>query len=70
MAKKATSKELRGQGTKCKGLLTITLSGPQGSGKSLVFKVLAALLPLLMVDRVKLVQAGDEQDELNYRSGE
>lgn len=46
----------RGQGGKCKGQLTITLSGPQGSGKSLVAKLLKALLPLTIVDAVVVEQ--------------
>jgi len=47
-------KTLRGQGTHCKGLLSITLTGPAGCGKSLVAKILIALLPLLGVDRVTI----------------
>lgn len=36
----------------CFDTLTITLSGPKGCGKSLVFKILRALLPMLGVDKV------------------
>lgn len=39
------SKTFRGQGTHCTGELTITLAGPQGSGKSLVKKYLEDFLP-------------------------
>ncbi len=45
-------KTFRGQGTSCKGTLRITLTGPQGCGKSLVVKFLLAVLPLLGVDTV------------------
>lgn len=56
MAKKNS---FRGQGTKCHGKLTITLSGPQGCGKSLVAKVLRALLPFLMVDEIEIVETNE-----------
>lgn len=43
---------MRGQGTTCRGQLTITLTGPQGCGKSLVAKMLKTLLPLSPVSAV------------------
>ncbi len=49
---KAGPTTFKGQGTTCKGQLTITLSGPQGSGKSLVAKMLRDLLPLTPVNAV------------------
>lgn len=51
-ATKAQPATFKGQGTTCKGQLTITLSGPQGSGKSLVAKMLRDLLPLTPVNAV------------------
>lgn len=49
---------LKGQGgtprQQCAGRLKITLSGPAGCGKSLVAKILAALLPLTGVDVVEI----------------
>jgi pantothenate kinase-related protein Tda10 len=57
----------RGQGTKCKGKLTVTLSGPKGSGKSLVAKVLRVILPLLMVDEIEIVITPDD-DVVNENS--
>lgn len=53
--KPATTKEVarfRGQGTKCRGTLEISLSGPQGSGKSLVAELLQRMLPLMPVAAV------------------
>jgi hypothetical protein len=47
---------LRGQGKLCKGRLTITLSGPKGSGKSLVEKILRAILPLTPVNEVEIIK--------------
>ena len=47
-------KTFRGQGTNAKGELKITLTGPQGCGKSLVAKILIALLPLIGVDVVTI----------------
>jgi len=49
----------KGQGAStkaCKGTLTITLSGPKGCGKSLVEKILRALLPLTGVDSVEIIR--------------
>lgn len=43
----------------CAGRLTITLSGPAGCGKSLVAKILKALLPLTAVDEVVLIEDRD-----------
>lgn len=51
---KAKTTQLRGQGTHCAGELTITLAGPQGSGKSLARKVLKSILPVLPFDRVTI----------------
>lgn len=48
-------KTFRGQGNTCKGRLTITLSGPKGSGKSLVAKLLGLILPLTPVHEVEIV---------------
>lgn len=45
----------RGQGTTCEGRLQIILRGPKGSGKSLVSKLLKALLPFVMVDEVEII---------------
>jgi pantothenate kinase-related protein Tda10 len=50
------SKTFRGQGKLCTGRLTITLSGPQGSGKSLVEKILRAILPLTPVAEVEILK--------------
>lgn len=49
----------RGQGTTCTGQLKITLSGPAGCGKSLVAKILKALLPLTPVSAV-VIETQDE----------
>lgn len=46
----------RGQGTTCKGRVTVTLTGPQGSGKSLIAKILEQTLPLTPVDEVVIVE--------------
>jgi predicted ATPase with chaperone activity len=51
---KTPSKTFKGQGKLCTGKLTITLAGPQGSGKSLVAKILRALLPLTPVNEVEI----------------
>lgn len=54
-------KAFRGQGAKltggCKGKLVIVLSGPHGVGKSLVVKLLKALLPITMVDTVVIIES-------------
>lgn len=55
--KKAT---FRGQGNTCRGELTIVLRGPQGSGKSLVERLLRALLPLTPVAGVRIVKEQTE----------
>lgn len=49
---KAQPATFKGQGTTCKGQLTIRLEGPQGCGKSLVAKMLRDLLPLTPVNAV------------------
>lgn len=54
--KTPTHKSFRGQGNTCAGRLTITLSGPQGVGKSLVAKILKAILPLTPVAEVKIIE--------------
>lgn len=56
VAQVVETEQLRGQGTLCKGALVITLDGPQGSGKSLVAKVLRALVPFLPVGLVTIQQ--------------
>lgn len=50
------TKTIRGQKGTCEGTLRITLSGPQGVGKSLVLKVLEAILPLLPLDVVVVTE--------------
>lgn len=40
----------------CDSRLTITLSGPAGCGKSLVAKILRAVLPLTPVNEVVIVE--------------
>jgi len=51
--------QFAGQGTLCNGTCTITLSGPQGCGKSLITKVLKAVLPFTPIDAVVIVEKAD-----------
>lgn len=49
-------KLFRGQATTCTGCLTITLSGPQGVGKSLVARLLKVILPVMPVNEVVIIE--------------
>ena len=51
----AVAHAFRGQGTTCEGRLQIILRGPKGSGKSLVAKLLKAVLPFVMVDEIEIL---------------
>ena len=60
MPKATRHKPFKGQGSLCMGTLTVTLSGPQGCGKSLAAKVIKALLPLTPVNKVQIIEQPDE----------
>ena len=51
-----THKPAKGQGTLCRGKLTITLSGPQGCGKSIVVKILKSVLALTPIAEFQIVE--------------
>jgi predicted ATPase with chaperone activity len=58
--KSAVHKIAKGQNTLCSGFLTITLSGPQGCGKSLVAKLLSVILPLTPLSEYRIVEKDED----------